>query len=629
VYGYAGTVLRVNLSDGSIHRHATEAHLARAFLGGRGLNVKRLWDELPAHTDGLAPANLLILSAGPLVGTTLPGGARLSVSAMSPQTGILGDSNAGGFFGPELRFAGYDQLVVGGQAERPVYLWVHDDVVEIREARALWGLDVWAATTAIQQELGDPAVQVATIGPGAENGVRFAGVFVDYNRPAARTGMGAVMASKRLKAIAVRGTGFIPVADIDRFQALIERLDAAIYQHVDYEVRSRLGTIRLIQSLNRLGCLPTRHFQQGCFEAADEVSGEAVVERYQVKRKACFACTIPCSRVLEVNDPRFPTLRIEGPEYEPLAGFTARVGNGDLAVALQSIALANRYGLDAITLSEVIAWSMECYQRGLLSRQEADGLDLTWGNAEAILSLIHKVAHREGFGDLLADGVRRAAERLGRGAEIAMHTKGLEFFQADVRGIKAYGLGNAVSSRGADHLRSEPWFEFANDPEEGIRRYGVAETAFRLEYKGKGLVVKHYEEMAAIADAIGMCKHTYNNMEVLSWEDTAELLQAATGWDFSGPEVQRIGERIVNLERLFNAREGVTRRDDTLPKRFREERLPEGSGPSTGSLVELEPMLDEYYQARGWDLPTGLPRPEKLAELGLGDGQTGASECTS
>jgi aldehyde:ferredoxin oxidoreductase len=235
-----------------------------------------------------------------------------------------------------------------------------------------------------------------------------------------------------------------------------------------------------------------------------------------------------------------------------------------------------------------------------------------------VLALIHKVAHREGIGDLLAGGVRRAAERLGRGSEeIALHGKGLELFQADVRSIKAYGLGNAVSSRGADHLRSEPWFEFSNDPEEGIRRYGIPETAFRLEYKGKGLVVKHFEEMAAISDATGVCKNTYNNMEVLDWEETAELLQATTGWDFTGEEVRQIGERIVNLERLFIAREGITRQDDTLPRRFLHEPLPEGSGPSTGSVLELEPMLDEYYRARGWDVETGLPSREKLDELGL------------
>ncbi len=367
------------------------------------------------------------------------------------------------------------------------------------------------------------------------------------------------------------------------------------------------------------GC-PPGTFSAARFEEADAVSGEAIEALYKVKSKACFACTIPCSRFLVVDDPRFPDLRLEGPEFEPLAGFTARVGNGDLALGLKCVDLANRYGLDAITLSEVIAWAMECHERGLISRQEADGLDLAWGNGETVLALIHKVAFREGFGASLADGVEKAAERLGRGSEeFALHGKGLELFQADVRSIKAYGLGNAVSSRGADHLRSEPWFEFSNDPEEGIRRYGIPETAFRLEYKGKGLVVKHFEEMAAISDATGVCKNTYNNMEVLDWDGTAELLQATTGWDLTGEEVRRIGERIVNLERLFIAREGITRRDDTLPRRFLQEPMPEGSGPSTGSVLELEPMLDEYYRARGWDVATGLPTPDKLAELGLQD----------
>jgi aldehyde:ferredoxin oxidoreductase len=618
VYSYGGSILRVNLTDGAIQRHSTEERLARAYLGGRGLNVKRLWDELSAHTDGLAPENLFIFGVGPLVGTTFPGGARFNVSAMSPQTGILGDSNAGGFFGPELKFAGYDQVIIQGRAEHPVYLWIKDDAVELRDARGLWGQDVWETTQAIQQELGAPDVQVATIGQGAENGVRFAGLFVNLNRAAARTGMGAVMASKNLKAVVVRGTGSFPVADMARFQEIIERLDEIIYSHPEYEIRRRLGTTKLIQALNSIGGLPTRHFQRGCFEEADAVSGEAIEELYKIKGKGCFACTIPCSRFLVVDDPRFPGLRLEGPEYEPLAGFSARVGNGDLALTLKCIDLANRYGLDAIALSEVISWAMECHERGMLSREEADGLDLSWGNGETILALIHKVAHREGFGDLLADGVRQAAERLGRGSEeIALHGKGLEVFQADVRSIKAYGLGNAVASRGADHLRSEPWFEFSNDAEEGIRRYGIPETAFRLEYKGKGLVVKHFEEMAAISDATGVCKNTYNNMEVLDWEGTAKLLQAATGWNVTGEEVRRIGERIVNLERLFIAREGITREDDTLPKRFLAEPLPEGSGPSTGSVLELEPMLDEYYRARGWDVETGLPTKEKLKELGL------------
>ena len=620
MHSYGGAILRINLTDGSISRHPTEEHLARAYLGGRGLNVKRLWDELPAHTAGLAPENILVFGVGPLVGTLFPGGARFNISAMSPQTGILGDSNAGGFFGPELKFAGYDQVIIQGRVEHPVYLCIRDERVELRDARGLWGRDVWETTEAIQQELGDPDVQVAAIGQGAENGVRFAGVFANLARAAARTGMGAVMASKNLKAVAVRGTRLIPVADMARFQEIIARLDKVIYGHPEYRIRVRLGTTRLIMALNHIGGLPTRHFQVGCFEHAAEVSGEAIEKHYKVKSKACFACTIPCSRFLEIQDARFPDLRLEGPEYEPLAGFTVRLGNSDLALGLKCVDLANRYGLDAITLSEVIAWAMECYERGLLSREEAGGLDLTWGNGETILALIHQVAHREGFGDFLADGVRKAAERLGRGSEeLAMHSKGLEIFQADLRSIKAYGLGNAVASRGADHLRAEPWFEFSNDPQEGIRRYGIPETAFRLEYKGKGLVVKHFEEMAAISDATGVCKNTYNNMEVLSWDETAELLKAATGWDFSGEEVRRIGERIVNLERLFIAREGITRRDDTLPRRFLEEPLPEGSGPSSGSVLELEPMLDEYYRARGWDVESGLPTEEKLRELGLGE----------
>jgi aldehyde:ferredoxin oxidoreductase len=592
--------------------------MVRSFLGGRGLNVKRLWDELPAHTNGLSPENILVFGVGPLVGTTFPGGSRFNITGMSPQTGILGDSNAGGFWGPELKFAGYDQIVIRGRAEHPVYLWIRDDQVELRDARDLWGRDVWDTTSAILNELDDPDVQVAAIGPGAENGVLFAGVFVNLNRAAARTGMGAVMAAKNLKAVAVRGTGAFPVANMARFNEIIGRLDDRIFGHPEYEIRCRLGTTKLIKALDTIGGLPTRHFQRGCFEEASQVSGEAIERLYKVKSKACFSCTIPCSRFLIVDDPRFPGLRLEGPEFEPLAGFTARVGNADLALALRCVDLANRYGLDAITLSEVISWAMECYERGLLSRKECDGLELTWGDGSSIMALIHKVAHREGFGDVLADGVRKAAERLGRGSdEIAMHGKGLELFQADVRSIKAYGLGNAVSSRGADHLRSEPWFEFSNDPEEGIRRYGVAETAFRLEYKGKGLVVKHFEEMAAISDATGVCKNTYNNMEVLDWDGTAQLLQATTGWDLSGEQVRRVGERIVNLERLFNAREGINRRDDSLPQRFLSEPLPEGSGPSTGSILELEPMLDEYYRARGWTAETGLPTEEKLEELGL------------
>jgi aldehyde:ferredoxin oxidoreductase len=354
-FGYGGTVLRVDLTDGVVEREPIDSGLARRYLGGRGLNAKRLWDDLPAHTDVLSPENILIFGVGPLVGTTFPGGARFNVSAMSPQTGILGDSNAGGFWGPELKYAGYDQLIIQGRADHPVYLWLRDDAVELRDARALWGKDVWGTTEAIQRELDDPDVQIAAVGQAAENGVRFAGIFANLVRAAARTGMGTVMAAKNLKAVAVRGHGSFPVADMERFGKIIERLDASIYNHPEYEVRTRLGTTKLIRALDSIEGLPTRHFQRGRFEGADVVSGEAIEALYKVKSKACFAYTIPCSRFLQVKDSRFPDLRLEGPEFEPLAGFTARVGNDDLALALKCVDLANRYGMDAISLSEVIS----------------------------------------------------------------------------------------------------------------------------------------------------------------------------------------------------------------------------------------------------------------------------------
>ncbi len=613
-----GSVCRVDLSSARIAREPVVESVVRRFLGGRGANMAILFDRLVRGLDPLSPDAPLIFGVGPLVGTGFPSAARFNVSGRSPQTGILGDSNAGGFFGSALRFAGIDQLVITGRASRPTLLWIDGDRVEFVDGRGLWGLDTVEATEAIGALLGDGKIHVAVAGPAAESGVAFSGVFADLVRAAARTGMGRLMASKNLKGIAVRGTARPAIADPPRFRELSARLRETIFAHPEYEIRSRLGSTKLIAALQRIGGLPTRHFQSGTFEHADAVSGETIEAEYKVRSMACASCPIHCSRYLEVDDPRFPNLRFEGPEYEPLAGFTARVGNGDLPLALYAVDRCNRLGLDAISTSEGIAWAMECAERGILDRGVADGLDLSFGNGETILTLVERIARREGFGDVLADGVRAAAAKLGRGGDLAMHGKGLELFQGDVRAMKGYALGNAVASRGADHLRSEPWFEFSGDREEGIRRYGIAETADRLAWRGKGLVVKDYEEKAAVADALGVCKNVYNNMEVLDWDRTAEALSAATGTSLSGEEVRRAGERIVNAERMINARFGIGRADDTLPRRFLEEPAGPADSPSAGSVVELEPMLDEYYAARGWDVGTGLPKKEKLRELDLG-----------
>jgi len=621
ILGYTAfmqSICRVDLSMERTSNEVVPMKLIQRFLGGRGANMALLRDRLSETLDPLADDAPLVFGVGPLVGTGFPSAARFNISGRSPQTGILGDSNAGGFFGPELRCSTVDQLVITGCASRPTVLWIDEGRVEYIDGRGFWGLDTVEATAAIHEELGDPKIQVAVVGPAAESGVAFSGVFANLARAAARTGMGRLMARKNLKAIAVRGSRKPAVADAARLHELSARMRERILAHPEYDIRSRLGSTQLVTALQRIGALPTRHFQAGTFEGADAVSGETIEAKYKVRSMSCASCPIHCSRYLEVDDPRFPGLRFEGPEYEPLAGFTVRVGNTDLPLALYAVDRCNRLGIDAISTSEGIAWAMECAQRGLLDRHSAEGLDLSFGNGETILTLIEKIGQREGFGDVLADGVRAAALRLGCGGELAMHSKGLELFQADVRAMKGYGLGNAVASRGADHLRSEPWFEFSGDREEGLRRYGIAETSDRLAWRGKGLLVKDYEERAAVADALGICKNVYNNMEVLDWDETAEVVDAVTGIDMTGEEVRRVGERIVNVERMINARFGIDRAADTLPRRFLEEPAGPPGSPSAGSVVELEPMLDEYYRARGWCLETGLPMAEKIGELEIG-----------
>ncbi|MEW6228127.1 MAG: aldehyde ferredoxin oxidoreductase family protein [Bacillota bacterium] len=616
-YGYAGKVLRVDLTEQRVAKEPLDPGTARRYLGGRGLNVAQLAREIDLGVDPLAPENVLVVGVGPLDGTLFPGAARVNFTSKSPQTGILGDSNAGGFFGPELKFAGYDQVVITGKADRLSYLLVCDDEVEIVPAEDLAGLDVWETQRRLLARHGKRA-QVACIGPAAERGVRFSGVFCNLVRAAARTGMGAVMASKRLKAIVVRGTRPVEVARPDAFLDFIRDLDAKIFAHPEYKPRVALGTTTLVSVLNAVGCLSTRHFQVGRFEHAAKVSGEELAARLRVKGKACFSCTIPCSRFFEIKSGPYAGLKSEGPEFEGLAAFTSRVGSDDLEAGLATLDMCNRAGMDAIATAECVSFAMECFERGIVTRDEADGLELTWGNIEAVRTLVRKIAAREGFGDVLADGVREAARKIGRGSEdLAMHVKGLEIFMADPRGIKGYALGNAVASRGGDHLRSEPSFEFSQDAEAGLRRFGARESAFRLEHKGKGRVVKHFEELCALADSLDACKNTIANMEVLPFEDAARVLHAAVGWDIDGSEVQQTCERIVNLERCFIVALGIRSSDDTLPRRFLEEPMPDGCGATSGSTVNLDEMLDEYYAARGWDLATGVPAADTLCKLGL------------
>ena len=617
-YGYCNKALRIDLSNNLIKKEKLDEEFLKKYLGGRGLNVRRLYDEVPPEVDPLSEENKMFIGVGPLTGTLFPGAARVNFTAKSPQTKILGDSNTGGFLGPEIKFAGFDQIIIEGKADQLSYIYIKDGEAEIKSAQHLKQLDTFETQKKIKEELGDNRIQTAVIGPAAENGVKYSGIFCNMVRAAARTGMGLVLASKNIKAIAVRGTKDLSARKPDKFKQLIDKMDEEIKNHSEYEIRTRLGTTQLISSLNELGCLATRHFQTGYFEDADKVSGEYFEENYKQKEKGCFACTIPCSRYFEITKGKYKGLKSEGPEFEGLAGFSSRVGVSDIEDALYGVDLCNRYGLDVITTSECISFTMELYEKGILTSEEIDGLKPEFGNSEVVFNLIEKIKNREGFGDILADGVVTAAEKIGRGTKkLAMHVKGLEIFQADPRGIKGYGLGVAVATRGGDHLRSEPWFEFSEDAEEGKRRFGHPESAFRLEYKGKGRVVKYYEERCVLADCLEACKNTVVNMEIISFKEAAELLNTLTEYRFTPEEIKKSAERIMNVERAYIVREGIRRKDDTLPDRFLNEPLPEECGVSAGSVVELEPMLDEYYKAREWEVNTGLPTESKLSELSL------------
>ena len=613
--GYAGKILRVNLTKREAKTVDLDRSLAAQFLGGRGFNSKLLYDAVGPDTDPLGPENMLMFATGPLVGTMFPTASRFNISAKSPQTGILGDTNAGGHFASEMKFAGYDQIVLEGRSSSPVYVYVNDGEVEFRDAAHLRGKDVYETDEIIKDDLGDRRVQTAIAGPAAENGVKFAGVFANLMRAASRTGMGTVMASKGVKALVIRGTGSIEVAHPRKFEKLVDEITEEIRGHEQYEGRRRMGTTRILLMANAMGFLPTRHYTSGTFEHAEEVSGERLAEEFNVKSRGCFACTIPCSRFYVVREGRFAGLYGEGPEYESQGSLTSRTGNRELELALKANDMCNRLGMDILTVSECISWAMELYEKGMLTREETDGLDLSWGNGEAMLTLIEKISRREGFGDVLADGSKAAAMKLGKGLELTMQVKGLDLIMADPRGLKGFGLGYAVASRGGDHLRSEPFLELNDDPAIGEEMFGVPEATLRLADKGKGKLISFFEDWNAVIDALEPCKNIMQNMEILTFDLASKVIEATTGMVMTPAEVRLVGARIVNIERAFNVREGMRRRDDSLPRRFREEPLTEGA--SSGTVFDQEPMLDEYYTERGWDLETGVPRRETLEGLGL------------
>jgi len=620
-YGYAGKILRINLSDKQDQKEPLDMETARRFIGGRGFNTKVMYEELKPGIDPRGEKNKYIVGSGPLGGTLCPFGTRINVSGKSPQTGIFGDTNAGAHFAADMKFAGYDQIIIEGKSDSPVYIFIDDDRISYHDGSHLWGKNVREANKIIREELKDPSVQILCTGMAADYGANIAGTFFNLARAAARTGTGSILASKNVKAIAVRGTGSINVFDPERFYKLNKQIVELIRSHPQYVARSTMGTPQNVRWLNEKGFLTVNHFLKGYQPTAYKWEGETLRDHYTVKSKACFSCPLHCSRYYVVKDGNYVT-EGEGPEYEAMACFASRIDADDPEFMLYCNTLCNEFGLDEIAVGELISWLMELNERGIISSKDCDGLDLSWGNKESTIALIEKIARREGIGDVLADGVKKAAERIGRGSmDYAMEVKGLEIINGEPRGMVGYGLTYAVSDRGADHLRAEPYFELKGDPQIGKDWFGIPETALRLEHHGKGVLVKWSGEWCAVSDALEVCKNTLLCMDFLPY--ITDILNAAVGWDMTQEELQRVGERMVNLERCFNVREGIRRPDDRLPSRFINEPMECGGRETQGNTVHLEYMLEQYYRARNWDPRTGIPNQEKLLELGLGDVNSG------
>jgi aldehyde:ferredoxin oxidoreductase len=610
---YAGRILRVDLNNGKIDKEGLEEGFAKKFLGGKGFGGKILYDEVPAKTDPFSSDNCVIISNGPLTGT----GAfapKCSFVTKSPLTGGWLDCMLGGFVGPELKFAGYDVLVISGKAPDPVYLWINNDRVEIKKATHLWGKTTHDAEQTIKKELGDPRIRVASIGPAGENLVRFACITGDLYRQAGRGGVGAVFGSKNLKALAVRGSGKAEVANKSEFIKHVKELNKALRD--EGGTMTTYGTMWLMEPMNDYGMLPTRNFQEAVFQGAKKISGEKLVKTLKTKDMACHACALRCANFCDVKKSEFGPFQIEGPEYETACLLGSNCGVDNLKAIAYFNLLCDQLGIDTMSTGSTIAFLMECIQRKIVTKKENDGLDLKWGNYKAMVQMIKKISSREGIGDLLAEGVARAAKKIGRGAsQLAMHVKGMEMPGYDPRGAVGMGLAYATADRGACHLRAWTIYE------------EVMGNMDRFSPEGKAMLVYARMHRKIIMDSLGICE-MMGLMPIF-----ASLLTDATGWkvtplynrkyeklleDFIIDEEKvGVGERIYNLSRAFNIREGFRKKDDKLPQRFFRQSVPQG--PLKGHLMRIrdfKKMLKEYYELNKWD-ENGVPTREKLLELGL------------
>ncbi len=613
--GFLGKVLEVDLTNRRIEAVEMDEALARRYLGGRGINSYRLYAELPETAGPLDPQNMLLLSGGLLTGTEAPSSSRMHVSARSPLTGFLGSSNVGGHFGAELRAAGFQSIVIRGQADAPVSLRIFSDRAELVDATELWGRDAWETQKILQQQLGGERTRVVSIGPGGESLVRYGCIMTERGHAAGRTGMGAVMGSKRLKAIAVRGDGR-KTSDDPAMRETIRRYAAAIRNAPRYPIYSKYSNSGFVLWADETGILATRNYRENRFEGAGRIDGTKIID-YVTKPSGCYRCPVHCKAELRIESGPFAGTEGERPDIEPIVALGSKCGLDDVEALLYLYNLCGKLGIDVISAASSVAFAMDLYERGILSRSDTDGVELTWGNARAMEIMFRKIARREGFGAMLAEGVAEAARLIGRGAEqYAYHSKGLELTAYDPRGAMGTALGYAVSPRGADFTSVHALPEYRWDAEKGAQEFGVPGSVDQHSTEGKGILIKHTMSVSAAVDSLGICKvAALNVVDDFSLRAEAELASAVSGFELTPQDLLAVGERVLNVERLFNLRRGASRLDDGLPDRFRRIGLPEG--PHRGATVDLEPMLEQYYGVMGWDAD-GSPTAEKLRDLGVG-----------
>jgi len=623
-YGYTGNILHVDLSSKKHWIENPGENFYRTYWGGRALALYYMLNQMKPHIEPLSPDNLLIFAPSVITGAPAPAIPRYTVCAKSPLTGTQGEAEAGGWWGPELKKAGFDAIIIKGSSKTPVYLWIKDGKAEIKDASHLWGKDTGTTQKIIKKELADDKIRIAQIGPAGENLVRFANIVNELKHFNGRNGLGAVMGSKKLKAIAVRGTKSIGIYDKEKISQVTKNITKRVMDNPLSRDLRNLGTPGVIRPFYEAGCLPSYNWTTGYFKEGENLTAETLNKTILKGTKGCYACPIRCKRIVEINE---PDLKVDpsygGPEYETIVSLGSLCGISDLKYIAKANELCNKYTMDTISAGMVIAFAMQCYEEGLLTKEDTEGIELTFGNKEALLILIEKIAHRKGLGDLLSQGSLLAAQKIGKGAEKFIYqVKGQEIPMHDPRVKTGVGLQYALSDYGADHMKAPHDSFFKDQDSVGIKEMkglGILEPVSTTDISEKKVALfKLLDIYWTIFDILGVCVFGYAPRSVGTMEELLEIIKSTTGWKTTWFELMKLGERSINMARIFNHREGFASKDDTLPEVFYHNFK---GGPLDGqgaiNKKDFEKAIKLRYELMGWNPDTGIPTSAKLIELDL------------